>query len=183
MRLFVAVRPPDDVIAAVEVALAPARRSMVGPKWTTPEQWHVTLQFLGQVPEEAVGDVAHALEAVSKVPPFPIRLAGGGGFPRAERARVVWLGVGPGGDRVAELAHSVNGALEPLGLLPEDRPYHPHLTLARLKVSGDVGPAIEALGTDPVGKAFVVDEVVLYESKVSRAGTRYETVATVPLEG
>lgn len=183
MRLFVAVRPPDDVLAAVEAALTSARRSMVGPKWTTPDQWHITLQFLGQVPEEAVADVAHALETVSKVQPFPARLAGSGGFPKAARARVIWLGVGPGDDRVAELARSVNMALEPLGLLPEERTYHPHLTLARLKVSGDVGPVIEALGTDPVGKAFVVNEVVLYESKVSRAGSRYEPVAIVPLEG
>lgn len=182
MRLFVAVRPPDDVLAAVEQALAPARRAMVGPKWVGEDQWHLTLQFLGQVPEEAVPDVSQALESVSKVQPFPARLGGGGAFPKVARARIIWLGVVGGTDDMVGLAGAVQGALGPLGV-PEERQYQPHLTLARLKVPGDVSPVVETLGDGPVGSAFVVREVVLYESKVSRAGARYEPVSAVALEG
>jgi len=183
MRLFVAVRPPDDVLGAVEEVVAPARRAMVGPRWTTPDQWHVTLQFLGNVPDEQVTEISKALDSVSKVQPFPARLGGGGAFPRVARGRVIWLGVVAGIEGMTGLAHAVNGALEPLGFAPEEREYHAHLTLARLKVAGDVAPAVESLGDGAVGGAFLVDEVILYRSRPSRSGARYEPVSTAPLEG
>ena len=183
MRAFVAVRPPDDVLAAVERAVAPARKAMVGPRWTTPDQWHLTLQFLGNVPDDQVTGLSQALDAVSKVQPFPVRLGGGGAFPRVSRGRVIWLGLAVGDGALAGLARAVNGALEPLGFAPEDRQHHGHLTLARLKVPGDVTPAVEVLGEEPVGGAFVVNEVTLYQSRLSRAGARYEPVTTVALEG
>jgi 2'-5' RNA ligase len=182
-RLFVAVRPPDDVLAGVEAAAAPARRAIVGPRWTTPDQWHLTLQFLGSVPDDAVDDVARALESVSIVRPFPVRLGGGGAFPKASRARVIWLGVHGGGDALAELAGTVGRALSAIGAEPEDRAYQPHLTLARLRAPGDVTPAVAALGEDPVGPAFTVVETVLYESRTRRTGAVYEPVARIELVG
>ncbi|MBI2169229.1 MAG: RNA 2',3'-cyclic phosphodiesterase [Actinobacteria bacterium] len=182
-RLFVAVRPPVKVLRAVEKALGPARRAMVGPRWTTDDQWHLTLQFLGAVPEESVSEVSRALDAVSKVQAFPARIGGGGAVPRVSRARVIWLGLAAGAEGMAELARAVGMALAPLGFEAEERDFHAHLTLARLKVSGDVTPAVAALGTEPVGPAFVVSEVVLYESHLSPKGARYEAVSAVALEG
>lgn len=183
MRLFVAVRLPEDVLGAVEKAVAPARKAIVGPRWTTPDQWHLTLQFLGHVPDEDVAAVSRALDAVSRVQPFPVRLGGAGAFPKVSRGRVVWLGLSAGREAMAELGRAVNTALVPLGFEPEEHEYHPHLTLARLKVPGDVGPAVEAVGDVPVGGAFVVSEVVLHQSRLSRTGARYEPVSAVALEG
>lgn len=183
MRLFVAVRPPRDVVAAIEKAVTPARRAMVGPRWTTEDQWHVTLQFLGAVADEAVADVSRALDPVSKVQPFPVRLGGAGAFPRVSRARIIWLGAQGGADGLTDLARAVHTALEPLGFRPEEREYHPHVTVARLKMPGDVSPAVEALGEGAVGGAFLVNEVTLYESRTSRAGARYEPLTAVALEG
>lgn len=183
MRLFVAVRPPDDVLEAVEKAVSPARRAMIGPRWTTADQWHLTVQFLGPVPDDEVSDVSRALESVSKIQPFPVRLGGGGAFPRISRGRVIWLGIVGGMEGMTELARAVNLALAPLGFEPEDREYHAHLTLARLRNPGDVAPAVEALGDDPVGSAFLASEVVLYRSRVVRSGARYEPISAVALEG
>lgn len=183
MRLFVAVRPPDDVLAAVGRAVAPARRALVGPRWTVSEQWHVTLQFLGSVPDDAVADVTRALEAVSKIQPFPVRFGGAGAFPRPARGRVIWLGLAGGAEPMVELARAVRMALAPLGHEPEEREFHAHLTLARLKVPGDVAPAVAALGEEPVGRAFVVSEVTLYQSRLRRSGAEYEPVSVVALEG
>lgn len=182
-RLFVAVSPPADVLTAVEEAVAPARKSMVGPRWTTEDQWHLTLQFLGQVEDDVVSDVSRALDGVSQIQPFAVRLGGGGAFPRVPRGRVIWLGVVEGAKGLGVLAGRVNQALEPVGFEAEKREYHPHLTLARLKVPGDVTPAVEALGEEPVGPAFVVSEVVLYESRLSPKGARYEAMGAVALEG
>ena len=182
-RLFVAVRPPDDVLAAVSEVSERAKRSIVGPRWTTPDQWHVTLRFLGNVEEERVDDVRRALERLSAVPPFPLRLGGGGAFPTVTRARVVWLGVTGGSEALSGLAAGANRALVPLGFLPEERAYHPHLTLARLRQPGDVRPAVDAVGDEAVGRAFTVDEVVLYESRTRRTGAEYEPVGSVALVG
>lgn len=182
-RLFVAVRPPDDVLDAVEEALGPARKSLVGPRWMSRDQWHVTLQFLGSVDEEQVGDVARSLESVSSVQPFPARLGTAGAFPRVRRGRVIWIGLVGGQEAMAELAGSVERSLVPVGFEPEDRDFHGHLTVARLRNPGDVSPAVEALGEEPVGPAFTVSDVVLYESRRSRAGARYEAVSVVGLEG
>lgn len=183
VRLFVAVRPPDEVLDAVEEVVDGARRSMVGPRWTRRDQWHVTLRFLGHVDDEQVGAISQALDTVSRMPPFPVRLGGGGAFPRPSRARVVWLGLAGGDDPMTRLAGSVNRALEPLGFEPEKRDFHPHLTLARVRNPGDVTPAVEALGDDPVGPAFTVEEVVLYQSRLSPKGARYEPLSAVPLAG
>lgn len=182
-RLFVAVRPPTDALDAVTKTVAPARRSMVGPRWTTHDQWHLTVQFLGAVPGESLDEVSRALDAASRVPPFPVRLGGAGAFPKPGRARVLWLGVAAGYDGMERLATAVGAALGPLGYESDGRPYHPHLTLARLKVPGDVGPALEAIGGDPVGPAFTVSEAVLYESRRSRQGARYEALSAIALEG
>lgn len=182
-RLFVAVRPPAEVLDAVEEATVPARKSMVGPRWTGRGQWHVTLQFLGRVEDERLEEVARHLEGVSRVQPFPARLGGGGAFPRTGRGRVVWLGLVGGEERFAELAGTVNEAMRPLGFEPEKRGFHAHLTLARLRKPGDVTPAVEALGAEPVGPAFTVEEVVLYESRLSPKGARYDAISTVPLAG
>jgi RNA 2',3'-cyclic 3'-phosphodiesterase len=180
-RLFVAVRPPEGVLDAVERVVAPARRRMVGPRWTTRDQWHLTLQFLGWV-EDATA-VAAALEAMGAGIEFPVRVGGGGAFPRPSRGRVVWLGLLEGESDVAGLAAGVNEALRPLGFEPEKRPFHSHLTLARLRQPADVSSVVEAIGDDPVGAEWMVREVVLYQSHLSPKGARYEPVAQVPLEG
>lgn len=182
-RLFVAVHPPEKVLDAVGEVAARAQRALVGPRWTTRDQWHLTLQFLGSVPEDRLDAVRRALEATSAVQPFPVRLGGGGAFPRPSRGRVIWVGLAAGAEPMAGLARAVHRALRPLGYEPEARAFHPHLTLARLAVPGDVQPALEALGDGPVGPAFVVDEVVLFESHLRRTGAVYEARARVPLLG
>lgn len=176
-----AVRPPDEVIAAVGMALGPARRSMVGPRWARPEQWHLTLQFLG--PVASLPPVTAALETLGALPPFTARLGGAGAFPTTRRARVLWIGTETGGEAVAALARAVNGVLGPLGYEADRDRFRSHLTVARLRVPADVTPALAALGDAPVGPAWTVEEVLLYESRLTRQGSHYSVLARVPLAG
>jgi 2'-5' RNA ligase len=118
--------------------------------------------------------------AVGQRVAFPFRLGGAGAFPKPGRARVVWIGAATGGDALVGLAGGVSGVLAPLGYEP-DRSLHPHLTLARLKVPGDVGPVLAALGPGAVGEAFTVGEVVLYESRLSSEGPLYSALGRFPL--
>jgi 2'-5' RNA ligase len=179
-RAFVAVRPPDAVLAAVADAVARVREGglVPGARWTTPEQWHLTLQFLGNRADlDGVAVALAALDAAGG----EARLGGGGAFPSTKRARVLWLGVLGGGELLTGLAAAVGALLAPVGYPPEDRPFHAHLTLARLNRPADVRPAVEGLGVDPVGDPWRIGEIVLYESVTRREGATYREHAAFPL--
>lgn len=155
--------------------MAAGRAVAPGLRWVPEDQWHLTLQFLG--PVARLAPVVEALRpAVGQREPFSVRLGGAGAFPTAGRARVVWVGAAEGDEAVAGLAGVVSAALGPLGHEVEARPFRGHLTLARLKVPAPVGPVLDALGPGPVGAAFTVDEVVLYESRLSPGGPRYSAL-------
>jgi 2'-5' RNA ligase len=173
-RAFVAVRLPDAVLDAVD-AVVPAAE---GARFTTREQRHLTLQFLGNRADvDAVADALHALAMARG----DVQLGGGGAFPSARRARVFWVGVAAGGAFLSQLAAAVGALLAPLGHEPEAREYHPHVTLARWKTPTDARPAVTAIGDGAVGAPFIVEEVVLYESQLRRAGAQYVVRDVVPL--
>jgi 2'-5' RNA ligase len=176
----VAVRPPDEVLDALARAVEAGRAGADGLRWEQRERYHLTLQFLGPLPRLA--PVVDGLRAAAgERAAFPFRLGGAGAFPNTRRARVVWIGAETGGDALVGLAAAVSSALRPLGYETERGPFRPHLTVARLKVPGDVGPVLNALGGELIGPAFTVGEVLLYESRLSSQGPTYSVLERVPL--
>jgi 2'-5' RNA ligase len=167
-RAFVAVMPPDDVLDAVGNVLR--RLEVPGARITRRDQWHLTLQFLGNRAE--LDPVTAALGELA-LRPGSVRLGDFGGFPKERRARVLWLGVVEGGPFLTQLVAAVGALLAPLGYAPEEREYHPHLTLARWKAPADLREAVAALETGPVGPAWTVDEVVLFESFTRSTGAEH----------
>lgn len=176
-RGFVAVVPPDDVLDAVGAAAAAIEVPSTARRTSRP-QWHLTLQFLGNKVDFAA--VAGALEALA-VRGAPVQLGEAGAFPTERRGRLLWLGVREGDALLAQLAAAVGALLGPTGYPPEGRPYHAHLTLARLKAPADLRPVVAALGSEPVGRAWTPAEVVLFRSKPGRGGSEYTARARVPL--
>ena len=126
-----AASPSVDRIAVEERAASiavPGRRM-------TRDQWHLTLQFLGNRADvDAVAEVLAGLDVV----PGVVRIGGAGAFPRASRGTVLWLGVAEGGAWLAQLADAVMTRTEPLGHERESRPFRPHLTLARSRTPADL---------------------------------------------
>jgi 2'-5' RNA ligase len=179
----VAVQPPDTVLRAVAGAVEAGRPVREGLRWEErPDHWHLTLQFLG--PLCRLAPVVDALAAAAAgCGPFQFRFGGAGAFPTPGRARVVWIGAAEGQPEMVSLAGSVSAAVGPVGYEAERRPFRPHLTLARLKVPGDVGAVLAAIGAGPVGPAFAVAEVLLYESQLSRQGSTYAVLERFPLQG
>jgi 2'-5' RNA ligase len=176
----VAVRPPDEVLAAVAAAVGAGRAVAGDLRWEQQDRYHLTLQFLG--PLVRLAPVVDGLAAaVGERAAFPYRLGGAGAFPNARRARVVWIGAASGGDALVGLAGAVSAALKPLGYEAERGPLRPHLTVARRRVPGDVGPVLAALGPEPVGPVFTVGDVVLYESRPSSQGPTYSVLERFPL--
>ena len=167
-RAFVAVVPPAEVLHAVaEVVGTP---DVAGARVTPDGQRHLTLQFLGN---RADLDVAAAALRALAVGAGPAQLGGFGAFPSDRRGRVLWLGVADGGLLLAQLAAAVGALLGPAGYPPEDREYHPHLTLARWKAPTDLREAVAALPTGPVGPSWKVEQVVLFESITRPTGAEH----------
>lgn len=180
-RAFVAVVPPPDVLDAVARVIDPRHAEADHVRWTSRTQWHLTLQFLG-----AVGDLEAVIEGVRSacvLAPFGARLGGGGAFPSPLHASVLWLGLVRGADALSGLAGTIADALLPFGFEPDDRGFHPHLTLARLKRPRNVREIVEALGETPIGRTWTVADVVVLESRTERDGARYEELGRCPLSG
>jgi RNA 2',3'-cyclic 3'-phosphodiesterase len=176
-RAFVAVVPPDDVLDAVDAAASGIEVPSTARRTTRPQQ-HLTLQFLGNRVDFAA--VAAALEPLA-VRGAAVQLGAAGAFPSERRGRVLWLGVSEGNALLVQLAAAIGALLEPVGYPPEGRPYHAHLTLARLKAPADLRPVVAALGPGPVGPAWTAGEVVLFQSKTSRGGAEYTPRVRIPL--
>ena len=184
-RAFVAVVPPDHVLDAIEARVAPVRVAHGGLRWSRREQWHLTLRFLGAVPD-GDGLVAALGDALTTVPTVPdVQLGGAGAFPNARRASVVWFGVRSGADALGDVASAVESASVAAGFVPEPRPFAAHLTVARVPRPRDVTAVLDALDAvdETVGAAWAVDDVVLVSSDTRPTGAVYEEIARIRLVG
>jgi 2'-5' RNA ligase len=175
-RAFVAVKLPPEVLAAVSVATEAVE--ITGGRKMTAAQWHLTLQFLGN--DADVGAVVSAFEGFA-VPGGRVRLGGAGAFPNARRGRVLWVGTVEGTDVLGRLATGVAERLAPLGNEAEARAFVPHITLVRSANPTDFRAPIAAIGSAPIGDAWDVDAVTLYESWLHPDGARYIERASVRL--
>ena len=176
-RAFVAVTLPYEVLSAVQQRAAGL--DVRGGRATQVFQWHLTLQFLGEVELESV---IVALEGFD-VPGGRVRLGGAGAFPSARRGRVLWVGVAEGARVLAHLASGVAECLASIGFEPEAREFVPHVTLVRCPSPTDLRAPIAALGAAPIGDAWDVDALTVYESELRDDGPRYIERAVVPLPG
>ena len=181
MRLFVAVAPPAAALADLDQVIG-ARDEQL--RWVPPEQWHLTLVFCGEVAERHVGELTERLNRVGgRTAPFTLRLAGAGTFPKqAARARVLWAGLDGDVTSLSWLAERCVAAARRTGIDVEDRPYRPHLTLARARSdSVDARDAMSRLSSYD-GKPWTVSSIRLVHSTLG-AKVRHETLAEPVLSG
>lgn len=184
-RLFLAVDPSETCQAKIAEAVSRARSSAPRAKWVRTEGIHVTLIFLGAVEEELVPAVVANAEAVAaRHAPLTLRFEGAGCF-GGRKPRVLWAGVEGDVPALGLVQKELSEALVEVGYVPEERVFSPHLTLARAAgFGGDTGLVLAArsLAGESFGEVDV-REIVLYESVLSPAGSRYEAVARLPLGG
>jgi 2'-5' RNA ligase len=192
MRLFVAIWPPETALAELEAAVAPLRDRSRTLRWTAPEQWHLTLAFLGEVDDERRADLGQRLgRTARRHPPATLRLARGGRF----GDRVLFAKVVGDTDEVRRLAASVSAAARRARITVDERPYRAHVTLARgdsrRGSRGGDSPAeplsvLAGLLDGFEGTSWHADRLHLVRSRLGQgAGRRaaYETVASWRLEG
>jgi 2'-5' RNA ligase len=185
IRSFIAVPVPEhitDHLARLHESVPHAAGKI---RWVKATAMHLTCIFLGDIEAGQVDPIAEALETVSRaVSPFVTNLDGVGAFPNFRRPRVVWVGFDQGEDEIKELKLRIDEALQPLGIEPERRAFHPHLTLGRVKSEGRRGLLEEAAAawTLPF-ENWVSGEVVLFKSVLGRHGPTYTFLARLPLGG
>jgi 2'-5' RNA ligase len=186
VRLFVALSPPPEVLAEIAEAVDSHRDEWPELRWVAQETWHVTMTFLGEVPEEALPGLGVRLaRAAGRYPPMTLAFEGAGAFPSAARARVVWLGLSGGGATLSRLAASLAAGAQRAGAVHTDRkPFHPHLTLARSRprTGIDARPLAASLGDSFTGTPWRADAVHLVRSHLGPR-VRYETLGSWPLGG
>jgi len=188
VRCFVAIDLPDDVRSALERTQASlrhrARRADL--RWVDPAGLHVTLKFLGEVPEDTLAPVTDAVRTtVAAHAAISLALAGLGGFPSLGRARVLFAGIPAGVAELGRLAAALERALEPLGFPPENRPFRGHVTIARVRSPrglGRITAAIQSTREVDFG-SWTAKGVILYRSRLRPTGAIYEPLADFPLAG
>ena len=183
MRLFIAVPLPAEIADRAAACLPPTLPYL---RPVRPERLHITLTFLGQVPDEQLGPAIDAARAaVRGRRAFAVSLDHAGRFPAAGRPRAVWLGIGAGLDELSSLAADIARELRQRAFALEDRPFSPHLTLARVRPdptatgSRTIATAVGTL-TVPVLR-LTVDRIAVVESRLSPGGARYTDRALIPL--
>lgn len=174
-RLFLAVPVSEEIRNALLKHLNNQCRGKPLPgRPAKPESWHFTLKFLGNVGHAQCDSLVQAMKNVRFGPSFEVKFGGLGAFPRAIKAAVLWIGLEKGGEHVVRLVTTVEDAASSVGFVPENRSYHPHLTLSRIRPPQSIGPLLSQVA--PLGMEMAVDEVVLYQSHLSREGARYEAI-------
>ncbi|MFP4170827.1 MAG: RNA 2',3'-cyclic phosphodiesterase [Methanomassiliicoccales archaeon] len=154
-------------------------------KVVDPGIMHVTLKFLGDIDGSLVPEIRGCMErSVTQVPQFRARLEGVGAFPKMSKMKVIWIGVEEGGNMTV-LAQRLEEELSSLGFREERRPFHPHLTVARVKGSRGMGKVKEVMSRWD-GVEFgeqTMDSIRLKRSELGPRGPTYYTVEEVPLPG
>ncbi len=188
IRVFVAVEPSSDVrekISALQHQLKPTLPPM---NWVRLESIHLTLKFLGSVEPSRISQLLSVLESIGKRhKKFSVDVQDLGVFPHVKHPRIFWVGVIEKTHALQELVLEIEAALEPLGFPLEDKPYHPHLTLARIKrENAIVGSALSENGilhNDQQLGALPIDRFLLFQSDLDSFGATYTPLGSVQLSG
>jgi 2'-5' RNA ligase len=186
IRTFVAAE-----ISGAALGLAAKKIKQLSPiagdyRWEEPENMHLTLNFLGDIQEKEIPDVCmHVKRAVAGVNEFAIEFGGLGAFPRAERPRVLWLGVEDGRDKLLALQAALTKRLDDeMGFPPDRNDFCPHLTLGRAnRSSAWSGELLGLLNDDsrPETATSFVDEVIVFSSYMERGRPTYTPMSTIEL--
>jgi RNA 2',3'-cyclic 3'-phosphodiesterase len=186
LRTFLAVELEPSIRARAGELISALQTAETDVKWVEPDNLHLTLKFLDEVPVAEIPAVCRAVaEGAARIEPFELEILGAGAFPNAGRPRTIWLGARDGADRMGDLHRQIEKTLAALGFRKEHRLFKPHLTIGRVRHGG--GRALSSLGDllwrhaeFPAGRQNV-GEVVVFSSDLRREGPVYEALGRAPL--
>jgi RNA 2',3'-cyclic 3'-phosphodiesterase len=180
-RVFCAVEIPEQVRAQLLRHIARLRESAPDARasWSRDSNLHLTLKFLGEIPRASVTNLSTAASlATVRLQPFTIRVEHTGVFPKPNKAQVLWIGINDVAGKLNELHVQLESECAKFGFEKDTRPFHPHLTIARLRhpqFARTLASAHLALDFSPV--EVVVSELLVIRSELSSAGSKYTAVS------
>jgi 2'-5' RNA ligase len=188
-RLFVAVPLSSDMKQTLISWSNELKKHFPFRKWVDRDDLHITLQFLGNTPHERIANIEIAIrEALALAAPFELVIMALGTFGRPANPSILWAGIGGQTDQLHNLQQLISGRLATIGYKPEERPFHPHLTLAR-NYNAEEPFDRELLDkfvipSTPSGDPlhWKTDEIVLYTSHIGRRPSMYEAISRFPLQ-
>jgi 2'-5' RNA ligase len=188
VRLFVAVELAPELVSALAAFSGALRRrahrlapdARIG--WVDPAQLHITSRFIGEVDDKKAANVAGALLDPLAAAPFDISMQGAGAFPDRGAPRVLWAGIADGGEGLASIETEVSARLSACGIPREDRPYRPHVTLARVREAAGLRSSalFEGMSQERFGTSRV-EAITLFQSRTSPKGAVYTPLHRTPL--
>ena len=185
IRTFIAIELPEKLLGLLAGLRVSLDRGFIRVSWVKTSNMHLTLKFLGEVEESRIEGIVEELSAAARgVKPFTISTGALGGFPNLSAPRVVWLGLKDQGE-LARLSSDIEDRLEGLNFEREGRPFHPHLTLCRVKSQAE-GRTLGALAAGLEGNInmdFRVDSFMLYKSKLGPGGAEHSVIKKMELAG
>ena len=188
MRAFVAIELPEAIRTRLQEEVGCLRRAGGRASWVRPEHMHLTLRFLGEITQEQKQAFSQALrDACALVSPFELAVEGIGAFPNTRRPAVVWAGIRLVTGDLFGLQKSVEQAARNIGLGPDNKPFHPHVTLARIRelaFSGGLARAVSDRAdgeTVTFGGEFQASSVALFHSDLKPGGPVHTRLEEFPL--
>ena len=181
MRLFVALEIPVVVREKLVALLNSLRALSPQTRWVRPENLHVTLKFIGEAPAAKLAEIRSALAGARSDKPITLDFRGLGFFPNEKHPRVFWVGI-EASPNLKTLAEDIEKAAENLGIAREQRPFSPHLTLARFESRGlpeKLRAAIQENAAQDFG-SLRANQFHLIQSKLKPTGAEYTTLESFP---
>ncbi|MFZ1979483.1 MAG: RNA 2',3'-cyclic phosphodiesterase [Bacteroidota bacterium] len=173
-RAFIALPVSEEIGVSISAVQSFLQSPGDGVRWESPDKFHITLKFLGTADFSLLERIARPLESIARMsPPFTLVYTGVGAFPSNRRPRVVWIGA-EYNPVLAALQKAVEQACFDAGFPPEERSFHPHITLGRVKdenLDRRLTEAIKTCTFEPIHSRF--SEIVLMKSELKHTGSIY----------
>lgn len=183
MRLFIGIGLSPDCRRAIAGAVSPLREKGIPVSWTPERNLHLTLKFLGETPASRVNELAGLMaEAGRGIPPFLLRIEEAGAFPTLRTPRVLWIGIREPLELVRKLHQNMENTLSGAGFPRDERPFHPHVTVGRVRgrVAPGWGDTYASAVSGVTFEAVSVASYCVYESRLSPSGANYLVLREVP---
>ena len=188
MRTFIAIDFSPEIIRKITEIINYFRSQTPDKaiKWVAPENLHLTVKFLGEVPDNKIEDIKEFIKkSLADKHTFQIEVKGLGMYPNATKPRVIWLGI-KGSEPIVEIYKILDSELQKANVQPDKRGFSPHLTIARIrrntdsKVVQEIGKTLSKFKVDSLGSC-IIDHIVLYKSVLTPKGPIYTSLLSTPL--
>jgi 2'-5' RNA ligase len=186
IRSFLAIELPKPILRKIEEVQGDLTLAHADVRWVSPEKIHLTLKFFGNIEDLRIDPIFKSIEKpIQNTLPFSLKVRGVGAFPQMKNPRVIWMGLVEEREVLSSLQKQIETQLEKIGFQPEDRSFHPHLTLGRMRSSrgkGDLVGRMEKYKEEEFGD-LQVERVVLFKSDLRPSGPIYTPLGDVKLGG